>query len=573
MGRNIYLSVLGSSIYKECSYVKDDEGFESIKTLFVQQATLEYWNVKSWNPESSRIFIAVTEGKGGSFESNWKDDITERYNSFTKENIPYRGLQSAIRNMGIPDSMVEAVRIPDGKDEDEIWKLFDIIYDKLEDGDILYVDMTHSFRYLPMLIIVLCNYAKFLKNVEIQGLSYGNYEARKDNKAPLIDLLPIVKLQQWTFASADFVKNGNASELQKLCKDITNTLYKGRDVSPDIRNKTGLINKIVTQIEKQIELIQLCQGKEIINSPFIKYVENNINKINTNTIKPLKPILEKAFESLHGFNPDEDICNMIEAAVWSLDRGMYQQSITFLEEGIITYLCEKHDVDKFDLDMRECINIFVRKSIQKKKNEEAYNYFEEDEDERKIVFERKLFGDQSLNINFVNNYNMLIELRNYINHAGMKKKCIKNSNLKENIKFCVDYFNSFIKDDPLPVKNKESLLINLSNHPFDLWDTKQQEESKKYGACTDIAFPDVDPAEDEIYIANLVEKYLNIILKYNDKYKVTVHVMGEMCFCFNLINRLKDMGIESIASCSGRDVKIQDNEKVVTFHFDHFRKY
>ena len=191
---------------------------------------------------------------------------------------------------------------------------------------------------------------------------------------------------------------------------------------------------------------------------------------------------------------------------------------------------------------------------------------------RKINVDR--YDDREvIKTNLIDSYNMLIELRNYINHAGMKKKCIKNSNLKENIKFCVDYFNSFIKDDPLPVKNKESLLINLSNHPFDLWDTKQQEESKKYGACTDIAFPDVDPAEDEIYIANLVEKYLNIILKYNDKYKVTVHVMGEMCFCFNLINRLKDMGIESIASCSGRDVKIQDNEKVVTFHFDHFRKY
>ena len=33
----------------------------------------------------------------------------------------------------------------------------------MQDGDELYFDLTHGFRYLPMLVMVLINYSKFLK--------------------------------------------------------------------------------------------------------------------------------------------------------------------------------------------------------------------------------------------------------------------------------------------------------------------------------------------------------------------------------------------------------------------------
>lgn len=53
---------------------------------------------------------------------------------------------------------IRPVDIVDGKDEDEMWKIFNALFNELRDGDELYFDLTHSFRYIPMLVLVLGNY-------------------------------------------------------------------------------------------------------------------------------------------------------------------------------------------------------------------------------------------------------------------------------------------------------------------------------------------------------------------------------------------------------------------------------
>lgn len=128
--------------------------------------------------------------------------------------------------MGLPVH-VNAVAIVDGKDESEMWEIFKTVYDLLKDEDEVYFDLTHAFRYLPMLVLVLGNYAKFLKNITVKGISYGNYESRTDDEAPIVDLLPLSVLQNWTHAAADFLENGSVSRLVELSK---------HQISPILRN-------------------------------------------------------------------------------------------------------------------------------------------------------------------------------------------------------------------------------------------------------------------------------------------------------------------------------------------------
>ena len=69
MARRVFISVLGTGFYKKCRYCKDT--FISSETRFIQQALMEYHNIKSWNG-SDRIFILLTD-KAKS--ENW--DITD----------------------------------------------------------------------------------------------------------------------------------------------------------------------------------------------------------------------------------------------------------------------------------------------------------------------------------------------------------------------------------------------------------------------------------------------------------------------------------------------------------------
>lgn len=105
----------------------------------------------------------------------------------------YTGLKTVLHNMELPFEP-QAIKIPDGKDEDEMWEIFSTIFSQLQENDELYIDLTHSFRYLPMLLLVLSNYAKFFENISVNHISYGNFEARnKDtNEAPQLTFCPFL---------------------------------------------------------------------------------------------------------------------------------------------------------------------------------------------------------------------------------------------------------------------------------------------------------------------------------------------------------------------------------------------
>ena len=79
----------------------------------------------------------------------------------------------------------------------EIWDNFETIYRELQEHDEIYFDITHSFRYLPMLLMILLSYSEFLKKTKVMSVTYGNYEMSKKNDgfAPIMDLMPLVLLK------------------------------------------------------------------------------------------------------------------------------------------------------------------------------------------------------------------------------------------------------------------------------------------------------------------------------------------------------------------------------------------
>ena len=118
------------------------------------------------------------------------------------------------------------------------------------------------------------------------------------------------------------------------------------------------------------------------------------------------------------------------------------------------------------------------------------------------------------------------------------------------------------------------MLINLTNHPYSEWTEKQKLAAAEYGECIDIRFPNISPDAEEGEINKLVDTYLEKIKTYSAVGSITVHIMGEHTFCFSLISRMLKLGIRCIASCTSRDVSMEeDGSKQVRFHFSRFREY
>jgi len=119
-------------------------------------------------------------------------------------------------------------------------------------------------------------------------------------------------------------------------------------------------------------------------------------------------------------------------------------------------------------------------------------------------------------------------------------------------------------------------LINLSNHPSVNWPQEQKLKAiELYQEIIDIPFPSIDPGDEE-YIDRLSDEYLKKILdikKENSIDLITCHVMGEQTFCHNIVNKLSQYSILSVASTTERIVEEENGVKKSIFKFVRFRRY
>lgn len=436
MARKVFISVLGTGFYGKCKYTRGE--YNSVKaseTRFIQQSTLEYLNVYDWSKNDAAIFLLTSKAKS----QNWNREIKSRVNFSTKEEEEYLGLEYVLEQMNLPVE-IRPVDIVDGKDEDEMWEIFNTLFNELKDGDELYFDLTHSFRYIPMLVLVLGNYSKFLKNVTIKSITYGNYEAREDNNAPIVDLLPLSALQDWTYAAGQFLENGNVSRLQHLCNEELKPILreaKGSDL--EATNLKKFINTLADVIDERVT----CRGMSIIKSESFRKMKNVSDKLETTKIEPLNPVFDKIKKSMASFDENENIKNGFSAAVWCFKNGLLQQSATILQEFVITFVCSKHGIQIDDEGKRDWVtSAFAIKCNNLAEKDWRLNKEPEVAEIQKERIKQILADDLFASRDFVNAFVSLSEVRNDYNHSGMRsvRKPMSTNNIKNNIEKCINIF-------------------------------------------------------------------------------------------------------------------------------------
>src|SRR5690606_8240979 len=60
----------------------------------------------------------------------------------------------------------------------------------------------------------------------------------------------------------------------------------------------------------------------------------------SNLLQPFIPILKELEKDISEFKED-DACNLMEAVQWCINKGLIQEGITLLQEGLITILCSR----------------------------------------------------------------------------------------------------------------------------------------------------------------------------------------------------------------------------------------
>jgi CRISPR-associated Csx2 family protein len=121
------------------------------------------------------------------FRKNWEND---GYGMRKDGSTDCKGLRQCLEELSLSVPLKQ-VRIQDGKSEAEIWDIFNQVYSILECEDRVTMDITHAFRSIPMLAIVLLNYARALKQISISGIHYGAFEVL--GNLSMVENMPLIE--------------------------------------------------------------------------------------------------------------------------------------------------------------------------------------------------------------------------------------------------------------------------------------------------------------------------------------------------------------------------------------------
>ena len=445
MARKVFISFLGFTNYKECRYYKDDFCSESVR--YIQEATLDYLLGKEEWSNNDVAYILLTDGAK---TNNWLDNGHKVYG--TNEPIIQEGLQTRLTEKHYPFQIKTVEQLPVGKNESELFEIFKRVYDVLEPGDKLYFDITHGFRSLPMLALVLVNYSKFLKGIEVKSITYGNFEVKEEIidkeggkyfKAPIIDLLPLSGIQDWTFAAADYLKNGNADRFMILSRDYRISLFKGLK-SGDHKEAIN-ISSLTTSLNAVTDDFQTCRGHEILSCENISSLKDYLNRLDKTVIEPLNPVIKKIEEAFAPFKkPDKkgeaNYTNGLEAARWCIDNNLYQQAATILQETVVSFFCHKYNLDIDKESQRKLVNgAFAKvKKINSSKTKADEMELIKSEIQKCPITKNFIVDDVLSNREVYEAFNLLTDERNDINHSGMRPQPHSAETIRKNIKKAFD---------------------------------------------------------------------------------------------------------------------------------------
>lgn len=109
--------------------------------------------------------------------------------------------------LGLP---VQCVLIPFARDTAEQVQVLTRLADHVSAAENLSLDVTHSFRHLPMLALVAARYLSHVKKVTVSELYYGALEMTvKGEETPVLRLSGLLRMLDWVEALATYDKDGD----------------------------------------------------------------------------------------------------------------------------------------------------------------------------------------------------------------------------------------------------------------------------------------------------------------------------------------------------------------------------
>ena len=322
-----------------------------------------------------------------------------------------------------------------GVNTNEIFENFNLIMEignMLNDGDEIYLDITHSFRSNAMWMFLVINYITDVldKNIEVKMISYGMLEAKynkqiiKNGETREIEISPVVNLKaffdlmKWIKGANELKNYGNSYTILEMIDD--------KDVNKKIKTFSDSLNlNYLGTIKRNLESIKRIMDKiDSIKGPG----------------KLIIPNIVKDFIEIFG-NIEKEYEFLFKIAEWNFNQKRYAMAAINLNEGlreIVADILEIEDrVSDFNDEKSEIFKYFkkIRQSIEykpshikgtfDKKEEKIYKIFEHTRKIRNEIAHSKGEKDTAINDveslkNYIRDIDVIIKDKKFIEYLKLK---------------------------------------------------------------------------------------------------------------------------------------------------------
>jgi CRISPR-associated Csx2 family protein len=225
-----------------------------------------------------------------------------------------------------PDSAGGSVckMIKNGVNSDELYENFSIFMElqkQIQPGDEIYLDITHSFRSIPLFMYVIVDFIQHLRkedHIHVAGIYYGMLEERDSRGfAPVVDLSPLFHVTQWTKGVYDFVNYGNVHPIAALLEES------------EIKESMSAFSKLAN-----LNYIKELRSEKDRLRHLLENASPHKQSGNVLLFSYLKPEIEKFVNYFKGASNDAEF--QFKLAKWFFEHDRYSNGFICLAESMVT---------------------------------------------------------------------------------------------------------------------------------------------------------------------------------------------------------------------------------------------
>lgn len=307
------LTFLGLGDYKETIY---RWGQREYRTHLFPEA------LAKWLEPAEILVLLTPEAKDG---QHWKD------------------LQQRLSELHLAPP--QPIDIPSGKSEKELWEIFTILSGCLDGQLPVVFDITHGFRSLPILALLVTAYLRVVYGVEFKYILYGAFEAKNDRKnpeepVPVFDLTPFAALLDWTAATDKFLKTGAACELAMLLNDAQRLPWQ----AAALEERATLPRKLqglAGTLKRLAQNLALVRPKVVAEEA--KLLSRRLDEASIESerwARPFALLLDRTRDTYAPFIPDT-LASQRQLVHWYVEHEHFAQAIILGREWLVSWTCRK----------------------------------------------------------------------------------------------------------------------------------------------------------------------------------------------------------------------------------------